>query len=175
MNLKVVLDKSNLKTNATIMRFKRELTCLKATIETLKFNVTRFNDSVYEVERNLHYHGAVATDLIIILSEAYLIVPVQKFNMYIKAKKNAYEDGTDIKAHSLMKDANHKYIGLKRNDEWNIESSEDDILALKAEVQKMCKSMSTNRNKGGKRFAKKDKGKKKRKDSDNMEIPLPQG
>ena len=139
--LKVVLDESSLTSNATIMKFKKELNRLPELFASHKWDVPKFNEAVTSVEQSLTQYELGAPDLLHQLLPAYLECPEQKFRQYIEQKKNAHEDGTMVlTATSLMDFAQAKYLTQKDQGEWNTDAdkaTEKSIFALEGRIKNL--------------------------------------
>ena len=151
--LKVVLDESSLTSNATVMKFKKELNNLPELFASHKWNVPKFNEAVMSVEQSLTQYGSGAPDLLHQLLPAYLECPEQKFKQYIEAKKNAHEDGTVVlTATSLMDFAQAKYLTQKDQGEWNTEAdkaTEKSIFALEGRIKTITRELKKAKTKKG--------------------------
>jgi len=88
----------------------------------------------------LNARGETSSDILINLFKGYLAAPDKEFNMYIKQKKNNYEEGQDLMEGDIMVMAENKYKTLARSGEWNAPSREQqEILALTAKLETMTK------------------------------------
>lgn len=139
--LKVVLDESSLTSNATVMKLKKELTVLPELMESLKFDIPKFNDAVLSVQKQLLQYGSDAPELFHQILPAYLSVPESKFKVYMEAKKSGHEDGSlTLDTASLMELARSRYCTQKDQDDWSPTGTgaagSPEFMALEAKTKK---------------------------------------
>ena len=149
--------------------------------ETANNNVTAFNEHVCDNIMLLSLRGETSDDLMMNLFDGYLACANKKFVEYIERMKDAYDEGAELTAETLMTHAETKYAqrtGLDKD--WNAPTEEqEDIVALKAKHEAAIANIKQrhnklqagdmNRNKASKKVAfKVDKGKAKGKKDRNF-------
>ena len=134
--LKVIIDASSLRTNATIYKYKTQLTKLVPTIREMKWDIARFNGHVLNIEANLLRNGSNAPDLIHPVITAYLTCPAKAFKDYVDNTVSTYEiNNKQLTAKTFMQDCRLKYQTLKDKGEWNIDENDvENSLIFKAVV-----------------------------------------
>lgn len=98
------------------------------------------NQYVHANQEGLGARGEKTNNLVINLFKAYLNVADQNFVNYIKIKKNAYDEGTDIlEPETLMTNALNKYhIFLIQEKKWKALLPQDEqSVALKTQYQEL--------------------------------------
>ena len=149
--------------------------------ETANNDVTAFNEHVRDNIMSLSSRGEMSDDLMTNLFDGYLACADKKFIEYIEHMKDAYDEGAELTAETLMTRAETKYAqrtGLDKD--WNAPTEEqEDIVALKAKLEAAVANIKQrrnkfqagdmNRNKASKKVAFKiDKGKAKGKKDRNF-------
>ena len=135
---KHLMNKAVVDTRATLSHIRENLANLDSYITTVNSNITMFNEYVNQQRIGLQVRGGVTHDLLTNLWKAYTNVSDNEFVQYIKRKKDAYDDGTEITEDSLMTDAENKYKTLLIENKWNSLSPEQtQIVALASQVHKL--------------------------------------
>ena len=180
--LKLLLSKAEVDTQATASHIHRNLAHLDVFMkETANNDVAAFNEHVRDNIMSLSSRGEMSDDLMTNLFDGYLTCADKKFVEYIEHMKNAYDEGAELTAETLMTHAETKYAqrtGLDKD--WNAPTEEqEDIVALKAKLEAAIANIKQrrnkfqagdmNRNKASKKVAfKVDKGKAKGKKDRNF-------
>jgi hypothetical protein len=136
--LKVILRETHIDTRGTILHIRGQLSKLDTYIPTINHDISKFNEHVMDLLRNLEARGAHTEDLLANLFKAYMAVMDEQFVEYIRKKKDAYDEGEDISPETLMHHAARKYANMKRDNTWKAPSaSEEKILALQASIAQL--------------------------------------
>lgn len=117
---------------------RKNLTNLDTYMATVNSNIKLFNGYVKENVEGLKARGESTDDLMTNLFKGYLVASDVEFVWYIKAKKDAYEDGEDVSKDKLMTPALNKYKILTSTDQWNaVSAKQEQIIALTSTVEKL--------------------------------------
>jgi len=104
-------------------------------------DITKFNKHVKTLLLQLHARNATTQDLLANLFKAYKVVSDKDFVQYIKTKKIESDEGMEVSPEKLMLMAESMFKTMKQDKEWNAPTPEqEEILALKAQVEKLKKS-----------------------------------
>lgn len=135
---KYMMAKATIDTRATLSFIRENISNLNTYITTVSSNITTFNEYVKRQQLSLAARGGVTHDLMTNLWKAYLNVSDRDFVEFIKRKKDAYDEGENITADSLMLMAENKYRTLIQEERWNALSPEQtQIVALTAQLSKL--------------------------------------
>ena len=163
MLYRYMMGKASIDTRATLSFIRENISNLDTYISTVGSNITTFNEYVKRQRLSLTARGGVTHDLMTNLWKAYLSASDRDFVEFIKRKKDAYDEGEDITADSLMVMAENKYRTLVQEERWNALSPEQtQIVALTAQLSKLKDGRvklgknSQNKKKGGDKDDKKD-------------------
>ena len=158
-----MMAKASIDTRATLSFIRENISNLDTYITTVSSNITTFNEYVKRQRLSLSARGGVTHDLLTNLWKAYQCASDRDFVDFIKRKKDAYDEGEDITADTLMIAAENKYRTLVQEGRWNSLSPEQSqIVALTAQLSKL-KDGRVNIGKGN-NGRKKGKGKDRNKD-----------
>jgi len=148
--LKITIIESHVDTCSIVLHIKEKLSSLDIYIQTINYDIVKFDSYVKDLLALLSARGQATLDLLAFILKAYKKVPDKDFCNYIKAKQNEYEEGNDLDAVILMKQASNKFKALVQESSWNAPSPElQKILALKAKIEQLQKKgKSGNDNKG---------------------------
>ena len=152
--LKVIIDKGSVNSHAALTAIREQMTSLDTYISEIKYNIEMFHAHVKALVEQRHSRGGENQDLTFYLFKAYRTVPGDDFVLYICNLRNEYNKGRiAVTPASLMERVETEYKSLKLENAWNPKGKrEEEILALKAQVAKMKKSI----NNGRRRDTKKD-------------------
>jgi hypothetical protein len=104
-------------------------------------DITKFNGYVRLLFHSLAARGETSNNLCTNLFKGYGAATDKIFVDYIGRKKERYEEGEDVLADALKKQAKNKYKLMKKNATWNAPSEQEEkILALMTEVRSLKKS-----------------------------------
>jgi hypothetical protein len=141
--LKVVIRESHIDTNATTRILREELNKLDSYMVSIDSDISKFNEHVKDILEKLHARGQTTHDLLSNLFRAYKVVSDKDFVAYMNKKKDEYDEGQDISPSQLMLLAQNKFKTKKQDNEWNAPSEEQEqIIALRAQVEKLQKYKS---------------------------------
>ena len=144
--LRVMIRESYVDTQATATAIRLKLSNLDSYIASVDHNVNKFNSFVKQQLAALAAHGQTTNDLLTNLFKGYSACSDPVFRRYIEQKKESYEEGSRITANQLMQWAKTKYNLIVEAGLWNSPTTEQQqIYALKAEVESLKKSKPTNR------------------------------
>ena len=133
-----MMAKASIDTRATLSFIRENISNLDTYITTVGSNITTFNEYVKRQRLSLSARGGVTHDLLTNLWKAYQNASDRDFVEFIKRKKDAYDEGEDITADSLMIAAENKYRTLVQEERWNSLSPEQtQIVALTAQLSKL--------------------------------------
>jgi hypothetical protein len=159
--LKVVLTKTSVDNRSGAFSIRMELADLPRLMESVKYDVSRFNERVRALMDSLATRGEKSADLPFNLFQAFKEVPVPMFQVFIQRLKDDFdEDSSDKFTESYIMDkCENKFRNLTKEKEWAIEGrQEDKILALQAQIKRLEKKQGKKR--GHKDTAKKPNKKK---------------
>jgi hypothetical protein len=141
---KVIVRESHLDTNATALSIRTKLgtSALSEYMESVSYDITKFNQHVLTLIESLQARGETTHDLLSNLFTTYAGVKDDAFRTYIETKRSEYEEGARDLGHTqLMILAENKFKVLLINKQWSHESYEDMILALQAKQDKTNKEL----------------------------------
>jgi hypothetical protein len=149
--LKIIIRESHVDTRSTVLHIREKLSSLDSYIKSIDYDIVKFNTYVKDLLDSLSARGQVTEDLLAFVLKAYKKVPDKDFCDYIKAKQNEYEEGYELDADIIMKQASNKYKALVQDGTWNAPSPEyQKILALEAKIESLQKKGKSNDNQKGK-------------------------
>ena len=140
--LKVVLTKSSIDNKSGAFSIRMELADLPRLMESVKYDVSKFNERVKYLMEQLNTRGETSADLPFNLFQAFKTVPVTQFQTFIDRLKDDWDEDMEdgITEVSIMDRCENKYKNLTKEKVWSIKDSEDDrILALQAKIKKLEK------------------------------------
>jgi hypothetical protein len=138
--LKAIIGKSTVDTIATVHVLRNAIANLEPKMKELQGDIKAFNLHVTQVRNSLIAQGEPVNELMLNLFKGYSAVDDEAFARYIGRKQDAYEDGVDITADSLMMSALNKYELRMENGTWNALSRKDErIIALQAQIDSLGK------------------------------------
>ena len=154
---KVIIQLAYLDTRATSTTICNRLAALSSKISEFDDDVVMFNEYVETQVAALEARGKESNDLLVNLFNAYSSVSDSSFHPWIRAKKDAYNEGQDYTVEQLLTLAKNKFMELKEEDLWKQQSPEEKkIIAMAAEIAALKKQngkkadnkTSQNNNKG---------------------------
>lgn len=170
-----IIERATITVRATTAVIRANIIKLSEEFASKDFDVEAFNDYVDEQLRELDARGQESQDVLTHLFTAYEQAPDHRFTEYIQRKKDAYEENTiNLDASTLMSLALEKYKTLVTQKEWRRPTKQDEeLIALRAELEKAKKSEQQKSSKKGKAKGKKSgDDEKKTKTINGKEIPL---
>jgi hypothetical protein len=166
--LKVVLMKTSVDNRSVAFSIRMELADLPRLMESVKYDVSRFNERVRALMDSLSTRGEKSADLPFNLFQAFKEVPVPMFQVFIQRLKDDFdEDRSDKFTESnIMDKCENKFRSLVKEKEWSIEGrQEDKILALQAQIRRLEKKT------GETKRSSKDRGKSSRSNKKSRGTP----
>ena len=129
--LKVIITAVHIDTRATVSHIRTNLTNLDDYLQSIGFNIQKFNHYVKGQHSALSTRGKQTQDLLVNLFKAYKKASDATFVCFIMAKKDEYEDGRDLTANQLMQLAENNT--LVQGNQWNAPTEhEQKFIALTA-------------------------------------------
>ena len=151
--LKVVLMKASVDNRSGSYSIRMKLAELDNLISKMEFDIEKFNDQVKSYLEDLSRRGETSDDVNYNLIKAYKTVPVREFVAFIDRLKNDDDNQEPEGRYTpqfIMDKAENKFKILVNENVWDTKMNEkDEIMALKAEINKMRKQ-SRRAGKGGK-------------------------
>jgi len=145
MLLMLIIETSNLASNATIRNVRETLTGLDLIMATNGSDILKFNAKVDDLLNTLASHGQTTEDLFIHLCKGYKAASDKKFVKWITDKEDKYDEGETIEPDALMILAANKFKLAKDRNTWCQPDEQDaKIIALSAQIEKL----QSNRKKG---------------------------
>ena len=133
-----MMARASIDTRATLSFIRENISNLDTYIATVGSNISTFNEYVKRQRLSLSARGGVTHDLLTNLWKAYQNASDRDFVEFIKRKKDAYDEGEDITADTLMIAAENKYRALVQEERWNALSPEQNqIVALTAQLNRL--------------------------------------
>ena len=133
-----MMARASIDTRATLSFIRENISNLDTYIATVGSNISTFNEYVKRQRLSLSARGGVTHDLLTNLWKAYQNASDRDFVEFIKRKKDAYDEGEDITADTLMIVAENKYRALVQEERWNALSPEQNqIVALTAQLNRL--------------------------------------
>ena len=164
--LHTILTKAEASSRATASAIRKQLSKLSEYMkETAKDNVSKFNEYVRKQNRRLTGLGQESTDLIDNMLEAYRSIRDEEFKNFISHIKNEYEMGRrNLTLDELLNETESKYNILMTRGEWKERTSDqEEIIALRAQIDTLKKKNSGGGNKKNEQSGKKGNDTKKKK------------
>lgn len=138
-------------TNATATELRRRLQDLTSLIVAKEYNIIEFNEAVQEGLDGLAQRGEATdmNDLRIRLFDAYEVIDDEKFKSVFLHLNNQFNDGTRVlDPKDLMDIAENTYTSRVDAGKWNPkDKTQEELLALKAQIEATQKSASSARTK----------------------------
>ncbi len=107
--LKIIIRKAHVDTRATVSFIRTALSSLDTKMMALDSDISKFNAYVKTQVIALEARGETTTDLLVNVFKGYETAQDSEFALFIKRKKDAYDEGGDITVTSLMDAAENKY------------------------------------------------------------------
>ncbi len=150
--LKHLISKAQIDTVATVNVLRTSIARLPSKMTEYAGNIKDFNMYVRQVTNAIAAYGEKCPELLVNVFNAYEVVEDEKFQSYIMAKKNAWEDGTaDVDALKLMNQAENHYKMRVEGGTWKAITKKDErIVALEARIEALTATPSQNGDNGGK-------------------------
>jgi hypothetical protein len=105
----------------------------------LDSDISKFNAYVKTQVIALEARGETTTDLLVNVFKGYETAQDSEFALFIKRKKDAYDEGGDITVTSLVDAAENKFRTRVLIKTWSVPTKEQEqILALTAQVHQLC-------------------------------------
>jgi len=138
----VVITKSTVDNLSGAFSIRMELAQLDKLIVQLNYNIEKFNMQVKNLLSDLARRGDTSTDIIFNLIRAYRCVPVKEFTNFIDRMKDEMDDRTEVipSPQYLMDKSENKFKALVKEKIWDHGiNNNDELMALRAEVDRMKK------------------------------------
>ena len=136
--LKVIIMKAHVDTRATVSFICTALSSLDTKMMALDSDISKFNAYVKTQVIALEARGETTSDLLVNVFKGYETAQDSEFALFIKRKKDAYDEGADITAVSLMDAAENKYKTRVLLKTWSAPTKEQEqILAFTAQVNQL--------------------------------------
>ena len=136
---KIIIRESVLDTNATALSIRARLGSAELTkhVESVSFDVSKFNQHVLMLIESLRARGETTSDLLANLFVAYANVKDEEFKQCVMNRRSEFEDGTrEFTYQQLMVLLENKHKNLVQAERWSHESYEDKFMALQAKQEK---------------------------------------
>jgi len=149
---KVLMTITTVDTRATITFIRTNMSNLDSYMSTVKGDIIKFNQYVRKLRNDLSARGETSNDLLINLFKGYLACTDRQFILYIRQKKDIYDEGGAVTIDTLMNDAQNKYKNLVLEQQWNSMSPEEEkLIALTARFEELRdKNLKLSKNMSGK-------------------------
>jgi hypothetical protein len=163
--LKITIMKAHVDTRATIGVIRTSLSSLDTRMMTLDSDISKFNAFVKTQVISLQACGesVIDSELLMNVFKGYESAQDADFALYIKRKRDSYDEGDDINIVSFMDAAENKYKTRVLKQLWSAPTKEQEqILALTARADKadaFNKQLRSGTPKKDKRTPSKDKAK----------------
>ena len=143
--LKVILMKSTVDNRSGAYSIRMKLSELDVLIAKLGHNIEKFNHQVKNFIEDLSRRGETSDDVIYNLIKAYRVVPVKEFTSFVDRLKDDFDNMEEgDQQHTpqyLMDKAENKYKILVNEGTWdNTMNDKDELMALRAELNKLKKN-----------------------------------
>jgi hypothetical protein len=136
--LKIIIRKAHVDTRATVSFIRTALSSLDTNMMALDSGISKFNAYVKTQVIALEARGETTTDLLVNVFKGYETAQDSEFALFIKRKKDAYDEGGDITVTSLMDAAENKFKTRVLLKTWSAPTKEQEqILALTAQVHQL--------------------------------------
>lgn len=135
--LKIIIGKASIDTKAKVLLLRETISNLHVKMNEYGGDVRKFNIYVENVRDALAGRGQTVDELTTHLFKAYEQVSDEQFLMYIRTKRDKYDEEGDISADELMRLAQSKYDLIKHRAEAAALSHpdpKDKIIALEAQL-----------------------------------------
>jgi hypothetical protein len=154
--LKLLLSKAQTDTIATVNMLRASISKLPSKMVEVGGDIVEFNNYVKGIESSLASYGQRADELLMNVILAYEEVEDEDFIMYVKNKRNLWEEGhTILDLNGLMTHCENTYKIRVQTGKWKAPSRQaEQFAAMKAEWEK-----THNNNKSGQQAANKAKTK----------------
>jgi len=137
----VIIQLAYLDTRATSTTIRNRLAALSSKIAEFDDDVVLFNEYVETQVAALDARGEESSDLLVNLFNAYTSISDSSFHPWIRAKKDAYNEGQDYTVAQLMNLAKNKFLELKEEELWKQQTPEEKkIVAMAAEIAALKKN-----------------------------------
>jgi hypothetical protein len=107
--LKIIIRKAHMDTRATVSFIRTSLSSLDTKMMALDSDISKFNAYVKTQVIALEARGETTTDLLVNVFKGYETGQDSEFALFIKRKKDAYDEGGYITVTSLMDAAENKF------------------------------------------------------------------
>ncbi len=150
--LKHLISKAQIDTVATVNVLRTSIARLPSKMVEFAGNIKDFNLYVRQVTNAIAAYGEKCPELLVNVFNAYEVVEDEKFQAYIMAKKNAWEDGTaTVDALKLMSQAENHYKMRIEGGTWKAITKKDErIVALEARIEALTTTTSYTNDNGSK-------------------------
>lgn len=140
--LKVLLSETALGTRMSAFQIKHKLG--KLSLKSYSYKVDEMHDDVRCDVKLLHAANETHQDLPLNLFNAYAPAPSEDFQFEVRTLRNEYNRDSTITAEQIMTRIQPVYDDLKSQGKWVTKDPKDaQIVALKAQVQKLENTMGT--------------------------------
>jgi hypothetical protein len=137
--LKIIIMKAHVDTRATVSFIRTAFSSLDTKMMALDSDISKFNHAYVKTQViALEARGETTSDLLVNVFKGYETAQDSEFALFIKRKKDAYDEGGDITVTSLMDAAENKYKTRVLLKTWSAPTKEQEqILALTAQVNQL--------------------------------------
>jgi hypothetical protein len=136
--LKIIIMKARVDTKATVSFIRTALSSLDTKMMALDSDISKCNAYVKTQVIALEARGETTTDLLVNAFKGYETTQDSEFALFIKRKKDAYDEGRDITVTFLMDAAENKFKTRLLLKTWSAPIKEQEqILALTAQVNQL--------------------------------------
>jgi hypothetical protein len=136
--LKIIIMKAHVDTRATVSFICTVLSSLDTNMMALDSDISKFNAYVKTQVIALEARGETTSDPLVNVFKGYETAQDSEFALFIKRKKDAYDEGGDITVTSLMDAAENKFKTRVLLQTWSAPTKEQEqILGLTAQVNQL--------------------------------------
>jgi hypothetical protein len=145
--LKVLLQESYVENQALTSLIRRQLAKLDDKIMDLSYDIGKFVSYVTDLITKLHAQGETSSDLMTNLFSAFEKVTNSHCKSWLIHKKNAWEEGHGLTEKvdtpdALMEACKSKWNRLRMDGQWDILSTDEQIIALQATQKKQAQQLA---------------------------------
>jgi hypothetical protein len=126
--LKIIIRKAHMDTRATVSFIRTAMSSLDTKMMALDSDISKFNAYVKTQVIALEARGETTTDLLVNVFKGYETAQDSEFALFIKRKKDAYDEGGDITVTSLMDAAENKFKTRVLLKTWSASTKEQELL-----------------------------------------------
>jgi hypothetical protein len=135
---KIIIRKAHVDTRATVSFIRTALSSMDTKMMALDSDISKFIAYVKNQVIALEAREETITDLLVNVFKGYVTAQDPEFALFIKRKKDGYDEGGDITVTSLMDAAENKFKTRVLLKTWSAPTKEQEqILALTAQVHQL--------------------------------------